>query len=43
MLKTNQAFKINQTIIQMNDLFNLTVVQIDDTVDQMNENIIQKD
>ena len=40
MLKTNQALKINQTIIQMNDSFNST---IDDTINQMNENITQKD
>ena len=42
MFKTNQTFRINQTIIQMNDSFNLTTIQINDIINQMNENIIQK-
>ena len=42
MLKTNQAVRINQTIIQMNDSTDLTIIQINDTINQMNENIIQK-
>ena len=42
MFKTNQTFKINQTIIQMNDSFNSTIIQINDIINQMNENIIQK-
>ena len=35
-------FKTDQTIIQMNDSTDLTVIQINNTINQMNENIAQK-
>ena len=42
MLKTNQAIRINRLITQINDSFNSTTIQINYTINQMNENIIQK-